>query len=79
MGLRDLSTKDLKKAQKVLEALDFYGVKETDIPYIAKIKSLEEEIILLKKTLNKIASNNQNANFNDDTTSIVQEFKPYER
>lgn len=59
MGLKNLTPKELKKAQRILKALEFYGVTEEDIPLIATIKDLKviveklsKEVISLKNTSN---------------------------
>lgn len=64
MGLKELTSSDLKKAHKIIAVLEFYGVTEDDIPLIAEIKNLRMELNDIKKIIKNEYTNNQKSKEN---------------
>ena len=84
MGLKQLTAKELKKAQRIIKALEFYGVTEEDIPLIAEIKSLKESVAVLKKEVTALKNTSaeisrQYYNPSADYSKGVEEFYPHGR
>lgn len=76
-----MTPRKLKKAQRILEAMEFYGVTEKDIPLIAKIKELVADVEDIKKTLTNTSINTQKVNSSNKMSveeTLKALFKPEE-
>lgn len=62
MGLKNLTRKEFKQIQKLLKCLEILGITEEDLRLIAEIKTLKNEVDLLKgeiESKNKLSKKEQ--------------------
>lgn len=82
MGLiRNMTPTKLKKAQRILEAMECYGVTEEDIPLIAEIKNIIVDVNNIKATLTNTSINTQKAKTSNKMSveeALNTYFKPEE-
>ena len=81
MGLKNITVRNLKKAQRIISALEHYGVSEEDIPLIKDVKNLKERVDSLEKDVKAISTKSSSESIAEAIkfNSQVEEFYPHGR